>query len=95
MESRRSESDVAIVGYSHRMPGGIRSDSDFWHLLSERDVVQEPIRNRYGQGHLSIGKFSGPGRLASPYEGLIRFSFGHAVTAGDNVTGLEFAASLF
>ena len=72
MESRRSESDVAIVGYSHRMPGGIRSDSDFWHLLSERDIVQEPIRNRYGQGHLPIGKFSGPGRLASPYEGLIR-----------------------
>ena len=63
---------VAIVGYSHRMPGGIHSDSDFWRLLSERDIVQEPISDRYGRGHLPIGEFSGPGRLASPYEGLIR-----------------------
>ena len=63
---------VAIVGYSHRMPGGIHSDSDFWHLLSEREIVQEPITDRYGRGHLPIGEFSGPGRLASPYEGLIR-----------------------
>ena len=28
---------VAITGYSHRMPGGIHSDSDFWRLLSERE----------------------------------------------------------
>ena len=63
---------VAIVGYGHRMPGGIHSDSDFWRLLSERDIVQEPISDRYGRGHLPIGEFSGPGRLASPYEGLIR-----------------------
>ena len=63
---------VAIVGYSHRMPGGIRSDADFWRLLSEREIVQEPIADRYGKGHLPIGGFSGPGRLASPYEGLIR-----------------------
>ena len=68
----KTENDVAIVGYSHRMPGGIHSDSDFWHLLSEREVVQEPISDRYGKGHLPIGEFSGPGRLASPYEGLIR-----------------------
>ncbi len=66
------KSDVAIVGYSHRLPGGIRSDSDFWSLLSERGVVQEPVTDRYGKGHLPIGEFSGPGRLASPYEGLIR-----------------------
>ena len=63
---------VAIIGYSHRMPGGIHSDSDFWRLLSERDIVQEPVTDRYGKGHLPIGEFSGPGRLASPYEGLIR-----------------------
>ena len=68
----KTENGVAIVGYSHRMPGGIHSDSDFWHLLSEREVVQEPISERYGRGHLPIGEFSGPERLASPYEGLIR-----------------------
>ncbi len=64
--------DVAIVGYSHRLPGGIQSDADFWTLLTEREIVQEPIADRYGRGHLPIGEFSGPGRLASPYEGLIR-----------------------
>ena len=31
-----------------------------------------PISARYDRGHLPIGKFSGPGRLASPYEGHIR-----------------------
>ena len=72
MTSQKAESDVAIVGYSHRMPGGIRSDSDFWHLLVEREIVQEPIRDRYGRGHPPIGEFSGPGRLASPWEGLVR-----------------------
>ena len=66
------EDGVAIVGYSHRMPGGIQSDSDFWTLLSAREIVQEPVSDRYGRGHLPIGAFSGPGRLASPYEGLIR-----------------------
>ncbi len=54
------------------MPGGIRTDSDFWNLLSRRETVQEPVTDRYGRGHLPIGEFSGPGRLASPYEGLIR-----------------------
>ncbi len=63
---------VAIIGYSHRMPGGIHSDTDFWRLLSEREIVQEPVTDRYGKGHLPIGEFSGPGRLAGPYEGLIR-----------------------
>ena len=63
---------VAIVGYSYRMPGGIRSDADFWHMLQEREIVQEPVSRRYGRGHRPIGEFSGPGRLASPYEGLIR-----------------------
>ncbi len=72
MRSRKTGSDVAIVGYGHRLPGGIRSDSDFWRLLTAREIVQEPIRDRYGRGHLPIGEFSGPGRLASPWEGLIR-----------------------
>ncbi len=63
---------VAIVGYSHRMPGGIVSDDDFWRLLSEREIVQEPIFDRYERGYRPIGEFSGPGRFASPYEGLIR-----------------------
>ena len=72
MNVRRSEFPVAIVGYGYRMPGGIRTDAEFWRVLSEREIVQEPVRNRYGKGHLPIGDFSGPGRLASPYEGLIR-----------------------
>ena len=72
MTSSGTDCGVAIVGYSYRMPGGIQSDSDFWNLLSSRDIVQEPIGDRYGRGHLPIGEFSGPGRLASPYEGLIR-----------------------
>ena len=63
---------VAIVGYSHRLPGGIISDEDFWRLLSEREIVREPIVDRYERGYRPIGKFSGPGRFASPYEGLIR-----------------------
>ena len=72
MNATNSENAVAIVGYSYRMPGGIRSDADFWRLLQEREIVQEPVSERYGRGHQPIGEFSGPGRLASPYEGLIR-----------------------
>ena len=72
MEIPNINGGVAITGYSHRLPGGIESDSDFWRLLSDREIVREPVRNRYGRGHNPIGEFSGPGRLASPYEGLIR-----------------------
>ena len=72
MSALDTSDGVAITGYGHRMPGGIHSDSDFWRLLCERGIVQEPITDRYGRGHLPIGEFSGPGRLASPYEGLIR-----------------------
>ena len=72
MTTKLRESPVAIVGYSYRMPGGIRADSDFWRLLRERGVVQEPVTDRYGRGYRPIGRFSGPGRFASPYEGLIR-----------------------
>ena len=63
---------VAIVGYSYRMPGGIRTDADFWRLLLDREIVRESISDRYGRGYQPIGEFSGPGRFASPYEGLIR-----------------------
>ena len=72
MNSPTSEDAVAIVGYSYRMPGGIRTDDDFWRLLSEREIVQESVTDRYGKGYQPIGGFSGPGRFASPYEGLIR-----------------------
>jgi len=72
MSSSNSDNAVAIVGYAYRMPGGIRTDDDFWRLLSEREIVQEPITDRYGRGYRPIGGFSGPGRIASPYEGLIR-----------------------
>ena len=63
---------VAVVGYGYRMPGGILTDNDFWGLLSEREIVQEPITDRYGRGYRPIGGYSGPGRFASPWEGLIR-----------------------
>ena len=72
MSSHSPEDAVAIVGYAYRMPGGIRTDDDFWSLLSEREIVREPITERYGRGYRPIGEFSGPGRFASAYEGLIR-----------------------
>ncbi|MYD86032.1 MAG: acyltransferase domain-containing protein, partial [Acidobacteria bacterium] len=68
----RLQVPVAIVGYSYRMPGGIRTDEELWRLLSEREIVQEPIVDRYGRGYRPIGGSSGPGRLASSFEGLIR-----------------------
>ena len=72
MNSPQREHAVAIVGYSHRLPGDLVTDDDFWRLLRERDIVREPIVDRYKRGFRPIGEFSGPGRLASPYEGLIR-----------------------
>ena len=72
MYSPNSEDAVAIIGYSYRLPGGIRTDDDFWRLLREREIVQEPVADRYGKGYQPIGGFSGPGRFASSYEGLIR-----------------------
>ena len=55
------------------MPGGIRSDEDFWRLLRDRDIVREPIADRYGRGYRPIGKSSNfDSRFASSYEGLIR-----------------------
>ncbi len=72
MHQMTPQMPVAIVGYSYRMPGGIRTDDDFWHLLSNREIVQEPITDRYGRGYQPIGGHSGPSRFASPWEGLIR-----------------------
>ena len=72
MNAPESVMEIAITGYSYRMPGGIRTDDDFWRLLSEREIVQEPITDRYGKGYRPIGGFSGPGRIASPWEGLMR-----------------------
>ena len=72
MDTPKFGNAIAITGYGYRMPGGIRSDADFWRLLSERQIVREPIADRYGKGHQPIGDQSGPGRFASPYEGLIR-----------------------
>ena len=62
---------IAIVGYAYRMPGGLHTDEDFWRLLSKREVVQESVTERYGRGYQPIGRFSGPGRFGSPYEGLL------------------------
>ena len=68
-----SREPFAIAGYSYRMPGGIRSDEDFWQLLQTRDIVREPITGRYGRGYRPIGKSSDlDSRFASSYEGLIR-----------------------
>ena len=72
MNAPESKHAVAITGYSYRMPGGIRTDDDFWRLLSEREIVREPITDRYGRGYRPIGGFSGASRFASPWEGLIR-----------------------
>ena len=63
---------IAIIGYGYRLPGGIKSDDNFWKLISERGFVQEPIENRYGKGQCPHDGFDSPMRVASPYEGLIR-----------------------
>ena len=70
--SKTSACPVAVVGYAYRMPGGILTDDDFWRLLSRRDIVREPITDRYGRGYQPIGGFAGPGRFGSAYEGLIK-----------------------
>jgi thioester reductase-like protein len=62
----------AIVGYGFRMPGGIHTGDDFWRLLSERDVVREPVADRYGPGYEPVGGQPGPSRFGSGYEGLMR-----------------------
>ena len=72
MNPSTREDAVAIVGYSHRMPGDIVSDDEVGRLLSEREIVREPIFDRYERGFRPIDEFSGAGRFTSAYEGLIR-----------------------
>ena len=68
-----TEEPVAIVGYGYRLPGGIRSDADFWRLLAQREVVREPVFERYGRGHRPLGGARGfDCRFASAWEGLMR-----------------------
>jgi acyl transferase domain-containing protein len=76
MSADREHTPVAIIGYSYRLPGGIKTDEDFWKLLSTRGYVQEPIENRYGKGECPWDAAQGgfadsPSRVACPYEGLI------------------------
>ena len=82
MNLSRLEDAVAIVGYSHRLPGPLRSDADFWHLLSTRDVVRSPVAERFGKGVRPIGSGANFGRFASPYEGLIDDDVRFALDAG-------------
>ncbi|GEM_PF-4130774 len=82
MNRSRSEDAVAIVGYSHRLPGPLRSDADFWHLLSTRDVVRSPVAGRFGKGVRPVGSGANFGRFASPYEGLIDDDVRFALDAG-------------
>ncbi len=63
--------NIAIVGYGYRMPGGIKSDNDFWKVLSERQVIQCNVEDRYGKGYEPFAGKPGPGRFANKYEGLI------------------------
>ena len=49
---------MAIVGYSHRPPVGLRTDDDFRRPLSEREIVREPVTDRYGRGYGPVGGFS-------------------------------------
>ncbi len=54
----RPQTPMAIVGYSHRPPGGLRTDDDFRRRLSEREIVREPVTDRYGRGYRPVGGFS-------------------------------------
>ena len=71
MRPHYSEDAIAIVGYSHRLPGPLRSDDDFWQLLRTRGVVRARIAERFGRGIQPIDLAHSHGRTASAYEGLI------------------------
>ncbi len=51
------------------MPSEIRTDENYWQPLSEREIVQEPINNRYGKEYSQIFGFAGPRRVARPFKG--------------------------
>lgn len=74
MTGKKTQSPIAICGYAHRLPGGLDSDEAFYDLLKNRDFVQEDIEVRYGPGETPWDPevVSGPNRVASPYEGLIK-----------------------
>ena len=74
-----SDNAIAIVGYSHRLPGPLRSDDDFWQLLSTREVVRSRMADRFGRGFQPIDSAHSQGRAASPYEGLIDDDVRYAV----------------
>ncbi len=63
--------NIAIVGYGYRMPGGIHNDNDYWELLSQRKVIQCPVKDRYGEGYEPFAGNPGPGRFANKFEGLM------------------------
>ena len=70
----KGDDAFAVVGYGYRLPGGIRSDGDFWKMLKERGFIQEPVFERYGRGARPLG-LTGRGhcsRLGSDFEGLIQ-----------------------
>ena len=53
----RPQTSMAIVGYGHRLPGGLRIDEAFRRLLGEREIVREPVTDRYGRGYRPVGGF--------------------------------------
>ena len=71
MQNHYDNLKIAVVGYSYLLPGGIRTDEDFWKLLTDRSYVQSPIKERYGRGFLPIGGYFGPQRMISHYEGHV------------------------
>ena len=71
MEVDRPE-PIAVIGYGYRLPGGMKTDDEFWSFLAERGVVQEPVENRYGKQQAPYDGFKTPMRVASLYEGLLQ-----------------------
>ena len=53
----RPQLPMAIVGYSRRLPGGLHTDDGFRRLPGEREIVREPVTDRYGRGYRPVGGF--------------------------------------
>ncbi len=77
-----SDDAVAIIGYSHRLPGPLRSDDDFWQLLRTREVVRSSVVERFGRGVQPIDLAHSHGRFASPHEGFVDDDVRYALDAG-------------
>jgi thioester reductase-like protein len=71
MTSHQKQTPIAIIGYSHHLPGGIKTDDDFWQLLKQRNIVQVDIATRYGPGLAPCDGQYAPNKLASRFESLI------------------------